>query len=145
MTHGLLSVLAILFSLHSIAADPAKPIKFSFRLSGEPETLDWNLAHTSVETHLMMNMMDGLVTLDDKLNIKPMLAKETANAFDDKDWLFEIKWDGYRAISEIKNGAVELYSRNGNSFNTSYPVVYNELKKIKQEVVFDGEIVILNE
>ena len=74
-----------------------------------------------------------------------MLAKETDTAFDDKDWLFEIKWDGYRAISEIKNGAVELYSRNGNSFNAAYPIVYNELKKIKQDVVFDGEIVIINE
>jgi len=77
--------------------------------------------------------------------IKPMLAKETDTPFDDKDWLFEIKWDGYRAISEIKDGVVELYSRNGNSFNASYPVVYNALKKIKQDVVLDGEIVILNE
>ena len=34
--------------------------------------------------------------------IKPMLAKETAEAFDDKGWLFEIKWDGYRAIAEKK-------------------------------------------
>ena len=77
--------------------------------------------------------------------IKPMLAKETDKPFDDKEWLFEIKWDGYRAISEIKNGKVQLYSRNGNSFNTAYPVVYNELKDLKADVVFDGEIVILNE
>ena len=76
--------------------------------------------------------------------IQPMLAKETDTTFDDKDWLFEIKWDGYRAISEIKNGVVELYSRNGNSFNAVYPIVYNELKKIKPDVVFDGEIVIID-
>ncbi|MES2775481.1 MAG: DNA ligase D [Bacteroidota bacterium] len=74
-----------------------------------------------------------------------MLAKETDTPFDDKDWIFEIKWDGYRAISDIKNGVVELYSRNGISFNDSYPVVYNELKKLKQEAVLDGEIVIINE
>ena len=77
--------------------------------------------------------------------IKPMLAKETDTPFDDKNWIFEIKWDGYRAISEVKKDAIELYSRNGNSFNTTYPVVYNELKKIKHEVVLDGEIVIINE
>ena len=63
--------------------------------------------------------------------ITPMLAKETDKPFDDKHWLFEIKWDGYRAISEIKQGEVELYSRNGNSFNTSYPIVFNALKKLK--------------
>ncbi len=74
-----------------------------------------------------------------------MLAKETASAFDDKDWLFEIKWDGYRAISEIKDGNVLLYSRNGNSFINDYPLVVKELKKIKHDAVLDGEIVILNE
>jgi len=73
-----------------------------------------------------------------------MLAKETDKAFNNKDWLFEIKWDGYRAISEISKNRVELYSRNGNSFNTSYPIVFNELKKIKQQVVLDGEIVVLD-
>lgn len=74
-----------------------------------------------------------------------MLAKETANAFDDKDWLFEIKWDGYRAISEIKDGNVSLYSRNGNSFINDYPLVAKELKKIKHDAILDGEIIILNE
>ena len=74
-----------------------------------------------------------------------MLAKEIADAFNDHDWLFEIKWDGYRAISEIKNRVVELYSRNGISFNTTYPVVYNQLKKIKHQVIFDGEIVVIND
>ena len=77
--------------------------------------------------------------------ITPMLAKETDKPFDDKHWLFEIKWDGYRAISEIKQGEVELYSRNGNSFNTSYPIVFNALKKLKDDLVLDGEIVVLNE
>jgi len=77
--------------------------------------------------------------------IKPMLAKETDEAFDNKDWLFEIKWDGYRAISEIKNGNVKLYSRNGISFESRYPVVFNALKKIKHNAVLDGEIVIINE
>ena len=74
-----------------------------------------------------------------------MLARETDSAFNDKQWLFEIKWDGYRAISEIKNGKVLLYSRNGNSFLNDYPLVTQELKKIKHNAVLDGEIVILNE
>lgn len=73
-----------------------------------------------------------------------MLAKETDKPFDDNDWLFEIKWDGYRAISEIENGDVNLYSRNGLLFNSSYPVITNALKKIKPNAVLDGEIVIIN-
>jgi bifunctional non-homologous end joining protein LigD len=77
--------------------------------------------------------------------IRPMLARETDHPFDDKEWIFEIKWDGYRAISEIKNGAVKLYSRNGLSFEHRYPIVFKELKKIKHDAVIDGEIVVLNE
>ncbi len=77
--------------------------------------------------------------------IKPMLAKETDKPFNNKEWLYEIKWDGYRAVAEINKGDIKLYSRNGNSFNLNYPIVVNELKKIKQQVVLDGEIVILDE
>ena len=77
--------------------------------------------------------------------ISPMLAKEMEAPFNNTNWLFEIKWDGYRAIAEIKNEGVELYSRNGNSFNSAYPIVYNALKKIKPNMVLDGEIVVLNE
>jgi bifunctional non-homologous end joining protein LigD len=74
-----------------------------------------------------------------------MLAEETVEPFDDKDWVFEIKWDGYRAIAEIEKGKVQLYSRNGNLFNNTYPIVVNELKKIKLNAVLDGEIVVTNE
>jgi len=76
--------------------------------------------------------------------IQPMLAKETTEVFDSKEWLFEIKWDGYRAVSEIAAGKVELYSRNGISFNNRYPLVCRELEKIKHDVVLDGEMVVLD-
>ena len=75
----------------------------------------------------------------------PMLAKETATAFDDKDWLYEIKWDGYRAIADLSKKEIALYSRNGNSFLNDYPVLVNALKKINHKAVLDGEIVVLNE
>ena len=74
-----------------------------------------------------------------------MLAKETEEAFDDKNWLYEIKWDGYRAIAEIKNNNVKLYSRNGITFENSYPLVVQELKNIETDAVLDGEILVLNE
>jgi bifunctional non-homologous end joining protein LigD len=74
-----------------------------------------------------------------------MLAKETNTPFDDKNWLFEIKWDGYRAIAEKNKNTVLLYSRNGISFLSTYPVVVNQLLKIKEDVVIDGEIVVIND
>ena len=71
-----------------------------------------------------------------------MLARLHDAPFNDKNWIYEIKWDGYRAIAEINKKEVRLYSRNGLSFAPDYPVVYDELKKIKKQVVLDGEIVV---
>ena len=77
--------------------------------------------------------------------IKPMLAKEADGPFDDKDWLYEIKWDGYRAIAETTARMIRLYSRNGNSFLNHYPLLAEALKEIEHDAVIDGEIVVLNE
>jgi len=74
-----------------------------------------------------------------------MLAKETDEPFDAKDWIFEIKWDGYRAIAEVNKEKVRLYSRNGNSFMENYPVVVEQLSKMKLNAVLDGEIVVMND
>ncbi len=74
-----------------------------------------------------------------------MLAKQTDTAFDDKDWLFEIKWDGYRAIAEKNKKDILLYSRNGISFNQTYPIVADQLKDIEADAILDGEIVVLND
>jgi len=77
--------------------------------------------------------------------IKPMLAKQTDKAFDNKDWLFEIKWDGYRAVADKNKKDILLYSRNGLSFQQTYPIVVDQLKKIKADAILDGEIVVLND
>ena len=74
-----------------------------------------------------------------------MLAKQTDKAFDDKDWLFEIKWDGYRAIAEKNKKNILLYSRTGISFEKTYPIVADQLKSITTDAILDGEIVVLNE
>lgn len=74
-----------------------------------------------------------------------MLAKLADKAFDDKDWLFEIKWDGYRAIAEKNKNHISLYSRNGITFQHTYPIVADQLKMIKGQAILDGEIVVLND
>ena len=72
---------------------------------------------------------------------KPMLASPGGNAFDDDNWLFEIKWDGYRAIAECNAGKIKLYSRNGLSFNEKFKPIAKALEKIRHNAVLDGEIV----
>ncbi|MES2565870.1 MAG: DNA ligase D [Bacteroidota bacterium] len=77
--------------------------------------------------------------------IAPMLAKETDQPFNDKNWIYEFKWDGYRALAEVNEGEVKLYSRNGNTFTYSYPIIVEELKKLKIHAVLDGEIIVVDE
>ena len=74
-----------------------------------------------------------------------MLAKLHDKAFDREGWVFEIKWDGYRAVAEVNGKNTRLYSRNGLNFADEYAVVFEELKKIKKKVVLDGEIVAFND
>lgn len=73
-----------------------------------------------------------------------MLAKEIQTPFNNKDWLYEIKWDGYRAIAEVEGKNVKLYSRNGNTFNNSYPVIVEALAKMNIDAVLDGEVVVID-
>lgn len=77
-------------------------------------------------------------------NIKPMLAELVKEPFDDRNWIFEVKWDGYRAIAEIEGGEVNLFSRKNNSFNEKYPEIIESLKKINHNTVLDGEVVTLD-
>jgi bifunctional non-homologous end joining protein LigD len=45
--------------------------------------------------------------------LQPMLATLTDGPFDDKDWIFEVKYDGFRMVTTSQGGEVTLYSRNG--------------------------------
>ncbi|HET6927000.1 MAG TPA: non-homologous end-joining DNA ligase [Hyphomicrobiaceae bacterium] len=76
--------------------------------------------------------------------LQPMLAVLTDAPFDDADWVFESKWDGFRMMTAIEGGKVALFSRNGKIISESYRVVARALEKIKHDAVLDGELVALD-
>jgi bifunctional non-homologous end joining protein LigD len=75
---------------------------------------------------------------------KPMLAPLVDKPFDDKDWIFETKWDDFRLITEKRGHAVRLWSRNGIDVTTRYAVLLPALQKIEGSCVIDGEICALD-
>jgi bifunctional non-homologous end joining protein LigD len=77
--------------------------------------------------------------------VKPMLASVAEEPFDHPDWIFEVKWDGYRAIAEIRDKGVSLYSRNGISFDKKFSPVAESLRKFGFDAVLDGEIVVTDD
>jgi bifunctional non-homologous end joining protein LigD len=79
-------------------------------------------------------------------HIHPMLATLVDTPFNDPEWLYEIKWDGYRALAFIEDRSVRLVSRNQNDLTPQYP----ELARLNQyvrarEAIMDGEVCALDE
>ena len=86
-------------------------------------------------------------------NVEPMLATLVDEIpGDEQNWIYEIKWDGYRAIAYLNKGAVNIRSRNNKSFNEKFYPVYDALKNWSESTpseginaVVDGEIVVVND
>jgi bifunctional non-homologous end joining protein LigD len=79
-----------------------------------------------------------------KPDLRPMLATLTDKPFDDPEWIFETKWDGFRLMAEVRDGSVALYSRNLIKVSSKYPSVCRALSKIDGFAVIDGELVALD-
>lgn len=64
---------------------------FTFRVLGDPETLDWNRAHTAIETHLLNSLMEGLLAHDTQMNLVPALAESWSKSPDGKTYRFSLR------------------------------------------------------
>jgi len=77
--------------------------------------------------------------------LAPMLATLVDEPFHRQGWIYEVKWDGYRALAFLNKGSVELKSRNDKSFNKRFYPVTRALKEWDVNAVIDGEIVAVGE
>jgi len=78
-------------------------------------------------------------------NITPMLATLADQPFDDAGWVYEIKWDGYRALALMHKSMMELRSRNNKSFNEQFYPVYEAIQEWGIQAVVDGEIIVIDD
>src|SRR5467141_1892539 len=77
--------------------------------------------------------------------LEPMLATLADHPFSDPNWLFEIKWDGVRALARIENGALALRSRNSIDITKRYPELASLSDALAaRQAILDGEIVALD-
>ncbi|HKB92852.1 MAG TPA: DNA ligase D, partial [Gaiellaceae bacterium] len=78
---------------------------------------------------------------------RPMLATLSGELPSGDEWLFEVKWDGYRALGYVREGSVRLVSRNGNDLTQRFPQVSRALAQaVRSPVcVVDGEVCALDE
>ena len=76
-------------------------------------------------------------------DINPMTATRRESAFSDPDWVFELKYDGYRLITGLEKGEARLISRNGNDLTSAFPEVARAIRGLPYDgLVMDGEVVV---
>ncbi|MGB6428205.1 MAG: non-homologous end-joining DNA ligase [Methyloceanibacter sp.] len=79
-----------------------------------------------------------------KLDLRPMLATLIDDPFNNPEWIFETKWDGYRLMAEIEKDRVRLFSRNLIDKSSKYPTICDALRGLGRLAVIDGELVALD-
>jgi bifunctional non-homologous end joining protein LigD len=103
-------------------------------------------AKSSAIEKSLAKKIPGAVRKAMPIAIYPMLATAIEKPFDNPDWLFEIKWDGYRAVAFIDDGRVRFVSRNQNDLTGQYPELGTLPQFIKaRRAIIDGEIVALDD
>lgn len=77
--------------------------------------------------------------------VPPMIPTLSPEPFEDPEWLYEPKLDGYRVISVIDREKVRLYSRNGKELTSAYPQIVRQLSMLSLKAILDGEVIALDE
>jgi bifunctional non-homologous end joining protein LigD len=105
------------------------------RLDGDPK--NW----------LIVRKRDALSDRRKPREYKPMLATPAETVPPGSEWLFEVKWDGYRAIAYLRGGEAKLVSRNGNDLTERFRGIANAIPRTLKtpDCVLDGEVCALDE
>lgn len=116
----------------------------------ETEEEGKRIADIRRKLELPVRKSDDIASAQPRLPIRPMLAVSVDKPFDDKDWVFEVKWDGVRGIyyRDISKGIQTLQARKSTSIGHRYPEILeaaDDAIQCKKSVILDGEIVVLDE
>jgi ATP dependent DNA ligase domain len=77
--------------------------------------------------------------------IEPMYALAVQKLPDGNEWLYEVKFDGYRFLAGTDGKGVSVWSRRGNLFTTQFPHIAQACERLPADTLLDGEIVALDE
>ena len=76
--------------------------------------------------------------------IEPMYALAVRKLPEGEDWLYEIKFDGYRCLAGKGAGVVSLWSRRDNDFTSQFPAIAKACEALPADTLVDGEIVAID-
>ena len=76
--------------------------------------------------------------------IEPMYALAVQNIPEGKEWLYELKFDGYRCLAGRDKNGVTLWSRRGNLFTSQFPRIARACEPLPVNTLLDGEIIAID-
>lgn len=76
-------------------------------------------------------------------NIKPMLIGEVQDAFDDPDYIYELKLDGVRCLAYLDENGVDLRNKRNMKVSPLYPELMSIHKQVKKRCILDGELIVV--
>jgi bifunctional non-homologous end joining protein LigD len=94
-----------------------------------------------------VSSIEGAARAEMPLTLEPMLATLGTAVPSGSDWLYEVKWDGYRALCFVERGKVRMVSRRGTNLDKQFAAVASALaQSIKADTaIIDGEVVALDD
>jgi DNA ligase D-like protein (predicted ligase) len=116
---------------------------FYFRLQSRELNAEYRANHTK-ENQWLVERVDTPQTDWLRERIQPMLARTSEQPPQSPDYVFELKWDGLRALVVLDEGEMRIYGRNRMDFTKQFPeLLVPEQAFRATSAVFDGEIVCL--
>ena len=117
---------------------------FYFRLHSKELSGEYRIHRTRGKEHLLervdLPQRDWLARPP-----QPMLAELAKKLFQSTDFIYEVKWDGFRVMVSVDEGEVKIWSRNSNEMTEKFPELLNAESFRASGALFDGEIVVLDE
>jgi bifunctional non-homologous end joining protein LigD len=121
------------------------------RLDGERLQGLWTLVPAKLDGNpknwLILRKRDALSEGEKRRAYEVMLATPSSDVPSGDGWLFEVKWDGYRALAYLRGGEATLVSRNGNDLTERFRTIVNAIPRTVKtpDAVLDGEVCALDE
>jgi len=116
---------------------------FYFRLSSSVQTAEYRIHRMKNKEYLLERVDEPQVNYL-KTFVPPMLAESAAQLPEGEDWMYEVKWDGIRAMITLDEGALTIRSRNGRDITDRFPELNTDKAFYATNAVFDTEIVCLD-
>lgn len=117
---------------------------FYFRLNSKEITGEYRMHKTKEREYLLERVDEPQVDYVNQF-IEPMLSENKEKPPRGEDYIFEVKWDGIRALISYEEGRVRLYTRNRNEVTSKFPELLDGEKAFRAtNAVFDAEIVSLD-